>query len=118
MRAQLGTGFCSLNDGVSPNAVAAIYYESANTTIVPQTTSNVTSAQLSDCGNDPLSETTAYCPATIDTNPSTSETINITFASNGTNFVWFMNNSSFRGDYNSPVLLDTKVGNLTFEPDW
>ncbi|KAF1981647.1 multicopper oxidase [Aulographum hederae CBS 113979] len=118
MRSTLGTTGCSLCDGISPEAVAAIYYEDASTTAMPQTTSSVSASSLAFCGNDPLSKTTALCPVTPDPSPSTTETVNIEFGSNGTNFVWFMNNSSFRGDYNSPVLLDAKAGNLTFEPEW
>lgn len=118
MRSQLGTERCTLNDGVSPNAVAAIYYEDADTTALPTSTSDVTAAQLATCKNDPLNATVPFCSITPDVNPSTVETIDITFGSNGTNFLWFMNNSSFRGDYNNPVLLETKAGNLTFEPEW
>jgi len=116
MRSALGG--CSFTDGISPDAVAAVYYESADTTSTPQTTSDATTAQLTFCGNDPLNITTALCAVTPDPNPATSEEIDITFASNGTNFVWFMNNSSFRGDYNSPVLEDVNAGNLSFPAEW
>ncbi|OCL14289.1 laccase-like multicopper oxidase [Glonium stellatum] len=118
MRSQLGTDRCTLNDGVSPNAVAAVYYEDADTTSVPDSTSDVTAAQLAKCSNDALNQTVPFCSETIDSNPPSVETIDITFASNGTSFLWYMNNSSFRGDYNDPVLLETKVGNLTFEKEW
>ena len=118
MRSQLATDRCTLNDGVSPNAVAAVYYEDADTSSVPETTSDVTAAELAKCSNDALNQTVPFCPLTIDSNPATVETIDITFGSNGTSFLWFMNNSSFRGDYNDPVLLETKAGNLTFEEEW
>lgn len=120
MRANLGTlgAGCSVTDGISPEGVAAVYYENANTTAVPTTNSSLTDAQLEDCGNDDLSETVAFCAITPDASPPTTETIEITFASNGTNFVWFMNNSSFRGDYNDLVLEETKLGNLSFPTEW
>jgi hypothetical protein len=118
MRSQLATDRCTLNDGISPNAVAAVYYEDADTSSVPETTSDVTAAELAKCSNDALNQTVPFCPLTIDSNPATVETIDITFGSNGTSFLWFMNNSSFRGDYNDPVLLETKAGNLTFEKEW
>ena len=120
MRADLGTlgAGCSVTDGISPEGVAAVYYQNANTTAVPTTNSSLTAAQLATCGNDPLSTTVAYCPITPDPKPPTTETISIKFASNGTNFVWFMNNSSFRGDYNQPVLRNVHNGNLTFAPEW
>jgi len=107
-----------LNDGVSPNAVAAVYYEDADDTTVPDTTSDVTDAQLAVCKNDALNTTEPFCAIGIAETPATVEQIDITFASNGTNFVWFMNNSTFRGDYNSPVLLDVNQGNMTFAPEW
>jgi len=120
MRADLGNlgAGCSVTDGVSPQAVAAVYYQNANTTAIPTTSSTVTPAQIADCGNDPLSTTTAFCPITPDPAPPTTETINIRFGSNGTHFVWFMNDSSFRGNYNQPVLRNVHNGNLTFDPQW
>jgi hypothetical protein len=113
----LGTG-CSLTDGISPEAVAAVYYENANTTALPTTNSSLTATELATCGNDPLSETVALCPIIPDPKPPTSENITIVFGSNGTAFIWFINNSSFRGDYNSPVLIDAHNGNLTFPSEW
>jgi hypothetical protein len=120
MRSNLGTlgGGCSFTDGISPEAVAAVYYQNSNTSAVPTTTSGLTTAQLDNCGNDPISETVALCPITPDPQTPTTETIDITFGSNGTAFVWFMNNSTFRGDYNDPVLLDAKAGNLTFPAEY
>ena len=118
MRSSLATDRCTLNDGVSPNAVAAVYYQDADTSSVPETTSDVTAAELAKCSNDALNQTVPFCPIKISTTPATVETIDITVASNGTDFLWYMNNSSFRGDYNDPVLLETKAGNLTFEEEW
>ena len=43
---------------------------------------------------------------------------------NGTNntgsFLWTVNNSSFRANYNNPLLLLAKVGNTSYpyDPDW
>ncbi|KAF2488415.1 hypothetical protein BU16DRAFT_226331 [Lophium mytilinum] len=118
MRSQLGTNRCTLNDGVSPNAVAAVYYEDADDTTLPDTKSDVTADQLAVCKNDALNTTEPYCPIGIAATPATTEQVDITFASNGTNFVWFMNNSTFRGDYNAPILLQVNQGNDTFEPKW
>ena len=109
---------CGGTTGVSPNAVAAVYYESANTTMEPHTNVTASQADLSRCLNDDLAVTTALCPEIPDPNPSTTETIEFVNKSNGTNFVWFMNNSSFRGDYNAPTLLLVKAGNFSFRPEW
>jgi FtsP/CotA-like multicopper oxidase with cupredoxin domain len=120
MRSNLGTlgNGCSATSSVSPEALAAVYYENADTNSVPTTNSSLTTAQLTDCGNDPLDITTAFCSSTPAAVADTTEEIDIVFGSNGTNFVWFMNNSSFRGDYNDPLLGAVKSGNLTFEEEW
>ncbi|KAF2402873.1 laccase-1 precursor, partial [Trichodelitschia bisporula] len=109
---------CAFTDGVSPQGVAGVYYESANEDDVPSSTSSVAASALTDCGNDPLSQTQPFCPQTaLDSNP-TVQNIDITFGNNGTNFVWFMNNQSFHGDYNAPVLQQANEGNLTFPAEW
>lgn len=116
MRANLGP--CSFTDGVSPLAVAAVYYPLSDTSALPKTTSDVTDAQLALCENDPLNQTVAWCPSKPDPNPSGVDSVEITIGSNGTNFVWFMNGESFRGDYNDPTFLAVNAGNMTFEKEW
>jgi FtsP/CotA-like multicopper oxidase with cupredoxin domain len=124
MRANLGTPQlgCSFTSTVSPEALAGFFYESTNGTaninVLPTTNSSLTDAQLSDCGNDDLSLTTAFCVQKVGTTPSVSQQIDMVFGSNGTSFVWNMNNSSYRGDYNNPVLEQAATGNLTFEPEF
>ncbi|KAF2436984.1 laccase-1 precursor [Tothia fuscella] len=120
MRANLGTFTtgCSLTTGVSPEGLAVVYYDSASPNTVPTTKSSLTAAALADCGNDPLETTTALCAVTPDPVPATTQQIDITFGSNGTNFIWFMNNQTYRGNYNHPVLQQVKQGNLTFEDEW
>jgi hypothetical protein len=120
MRSDLGTlqKGCSFTSGVSPEALAAVYYEGADTNSAPTTNSSLTDDQLTDCGNDDLSLTTAFCSLTPAVEADVEQDIAITFGSNGTNFVWFMNNSTFRGDYNDPLLGAVKAGNTTFETEW
>jgi FtsP/CotA-like multicopper oxidase with cupredoxin domain len=123
MRSELGnardttTPGCSFTDGVSTQAVAAVYYQDADTNSLPTTSPSWTEAQLEHCGNDDLSKTTPLCPKTLDANPKV-QNVDITFGNNGTNFVWFMNGESFRADYNIDLLSHVKDGNLTFEPEW
>ena len=54
-------------------------------------------------------------------NPATTITlaINATFNETG-NFLWTVNNSSFRADYNAPLLLLAKAGNTSYpyDPEW
>jgi FtsP/CotA-like multicopper oxidase with cupredoxin domain len=123
MRSNLGTPQlgCSFTDTVSPEALAGFFYENtagiADTTVVPTTNSTLTDDQLTDCGNDDLSITTAFCVQAVGT-PAITQDIEMVFGSNGTNFVWTMNNSTFRGDYNDPTLEHVAGGNMTFEPEW
>ncbi|KAH8708530.1 laccase-1 precursor [Phaeosphaeriaceae sp. PMI808] len=117
MRSQLGQGFrCTLNSGVSPNALAAVYYNGANTDLVPQSTSNVTPEQLAICKNDELTAAIPICKIPIG-KPDVTKRIDIDFRSNGTNFIWFLNNQTYRGDYNAPVLVDVKEGKTSFQAD-
>ena len=114
---------CSANDGISPEGVAAIYYENANDTAVPTTTPIYTQEQLNYCGNDKLTDTKPYLALTPASNPAATQNIDITFKNNHTDGVsgwnlWEMNNSTFRGDYNDPVLLEAKLGNSNFDPAW
>jgi FtsP/CotA-like multicopper oxidase with cupredoxin domain len=120
MRADLGVpgNGCSFTSGVSPEGLAAVYYEDADTDSIPTTDSSLTADQLTDCGNDPLELTTAFCSLTPAPEADTTDIVTITFGNNGTNFVWFMNNSTFHGDYNDPLLGAVKSGNLTFEDEW
>ena len=106
---------CSNNDGVSPLALAAIYYENADTTISPKTTSSVNDAGERSCANDPLEQTVPTYQIQAP-NPSVTETINMELKSNGTHMLYYMDNVSFRANYNDPLLLDVSKGNLTFTP--
>lgn len=118
MRSTLGTsafvGGCTLNDGISPEAVAAIYYENANTSAIPTTVSSVPVSKIETCANDPLSETVPYFSITPPPNPETTQDISITYGFNGTNDLFYMNNSTFRADYNDPILLEAKLGKTEF----
>lgn len=122
MRANLGS--CSLTDGISPEAVAAVYYENANTTAIPTTNSTVSASDIARCSNDDLSSTQPIYSITPDPNPSTTENMVIAFEKNNTGGdaseqynLWYINNSTFRIDYDDPVLLEAKLGNTEFAPE-
>ncbi|MCJ1336503.1 hypothetical protein MMC09_001779 [Bachmanniomyces sp. S44760] len=116
MRSDLSAA-CALAN--QPHALAAIYYPKADTTVKPTTTA--TPYDDSHCGNDPLSSTVPIYPIKPATVPATQETIDITIGQNAS-FVtlWKMNNSSFRADYNSPLLLLANQGNTSYpySPEW
>ena len=118
MRSTLGksafVGGCTLNDGISPEAVAAIYYEHANTSAIPTTTSSVPDSEIELCDNDALTSTVPYFSLTPPPKPETTQEVSITYQSNGTHNLFYMNNSTFRADYNDPLLLEAKLGHTTF----
>jgi len=123
MRSTLGksafVGGCNLLDGISPEAVAAIYYQNANTTAVPTTESAVPESAINNCANDPLTAAVPYYRITPDPNPPVTKELDITFQSNGTHKLWFMNNSTFRANYNDPILLEANLGNFDdFKPEY
>ncbi|GAM85433.1 hypothetical protein ANO11243_034400 [Dothideomycetidae sp. 11243] len=102
---------CSPNDGVSPNAVAAVYYQSADQNSVPTSVSTVNPIKMTQCYNDPINSTVPYFPLTPDPNPPTTQELNIVYTVNSTGYnVWEINNSTFRVNYNDPTLLEAKLG--------
>jgi hypothetical protein len=113
-----GTG-CAIVSGVVTEGVAAVYYDGADTNSDPTSSSEATSDQLLRCQNDDLSLTQSLCPFSLDDESDVvTEDILIEFKSNGTDNVWFMNNSSFRADYNINLLDHVIGGNTTFETEW
>lgn len=121
MRATLGPsifqGGCSLHDGISPTGVAAIYYESANTSAIPITTTSVSNGALTTCQNDALSVTVPYY-SIAPPQPETVQILNVDFKQNGTHNLFYINNSTFRANYNDPVLLGAKLGHTTFPSEY
>lgn len=114
MRSNIST-LCS--DANQPNALAAIYYDKADTTKAPTSKAwNV--PDPGTCANDDLSLTVPVFPLNAAT-PSSTQNLDINFFINSTgSFLWTLGGTSFRADYNSPVLLQVEKGNLTFDPIW
>ncbi|PQE11769.1 hypothetical protein CJF32_00002578 [Rutstroemia sp. NJR-2017a WRK4] len=111
---------CSLAS--NPEAKAVVYY-GTTPNLKPTTTASAafTSSVANSCKNDALSVTEPWFPITPDPNPPTTQTIDIEFTQNATgHFVWEMNGSSFRTNYNQPILLLSKAGNNSypFSPQW
>ncbi|MCJ1276218.1 hypothetical protein MMC21_004023 [Puttea exsequens] len=102
-----------------PNALAAIYYEKANTNAVPTTTA--TPYDDSKCGNDDLAKTIPFYPFPATSNPAVTQTIEITFHQNSTGYnLFYMNNSTFRANYDHPILILANQGNTSYpyDPEW
>ena len=108
---------CSLNTAVSIEAVAPIYYEQANTNVMPNTTSDIDPSRYlfpAACGNTPLNGTIPSYAMDVK-QPDKVMNFLLTGNYNSTSaFVWYMNNITFFGDYNDPVLYEAKLGNLSF----
>ncbi|RFU35069.1 hypothetical protein B7463_g1293, partial [Scytalidium lignicola] len=107
----------------SPNATAIIYYHHddlsrpVTTTPWPSWVESV----AHNCANDYLNKTVPWYPMQPDLTPSVTETINIAYGQNETgHWLWTMNNSSFRADYNAPILLLSNLGNNSYpdNPEW
>ena len=116
MRADLSTN-CSLY--TQPHALAAIYYEQADTTKVPTTTA--TPYDDSQCANDDLKLTVPYYPFPATSNPAVTQEIDITFGPNATgNNLFYMNGVSFRANYDHPILILANQGNVSYpyDPEW
>ncbi|KAL9604616.1 MAG: hypothetical protein Q9219_000336 [cf. Caloplaca sp. 3 TL-2023] len=119
MRSNLASGQCT-EPALQPLALAAIYYEHANTTGVPSPNSTAQVDTTDPCSNDDLA---SQIPAMQHTPTTPAKTINmnVNFAINATgHLVWTINNQTFRGDYNSPLLLLANGGNTSFpnHPEW
>ena len=119
MRSKLAAGQCT-EPALQPLALAAIYYEHANTTGVPSANSTAQVDTTDPCSNDDLA---LQIPATKMTpsNPARTINMNVDFLVNSTgHLVWTINNQTFRTDYNDPLLLKAKAGNVSYptHPEW
>ncbi|KAI9894784.1 MAG: hypothetical protein M1814_000003 [Vezdaea aestivalis] len=112
MRSNIST-VCSAAD--QPLALAAIYYENANTNAKP--TSTAQPAPVDNCANDALTKTEPFYKITPGT-PATTQVITLNFAQNATGQLnWEVNGKTFRVNYNHPPLLAVQQGNGTTFPE-
>lgn len=118
MRSSISTN-CSLT--FQPDAYAIVYYQSADTNSQPTTKS--WPIDDSQCMNDPLASTVPFysiAPPPVDTTVD----VDVTFAINSTgHFIWTVDGSSFRTDYNNPILPLLQANNATdniatFPDEW
>lgn len=114
MRSNISS-ICSVSN--QPHALAEIYYESADTTKQPSSTAwNI--PDPGTCSNDALSTTIPAYKITP-SQPTITKTMEINFGFNSTgHFLWTLDGTSFRADYNSPIYLLSLLGNTQWEPQW
>ncbi|KAH8802882.1 multicopper oxidase-domain-containing protein [Xylogone sp. PMI_703] len=107
---------CSLSN--QGKALAAIYYDKADTTKAP-TSTPWDVPDPGTCTNDDLSLTVPYYPIAPSLRPSTTRTMEINSYVNETgNFLWTLDDVSFRADYNNPVLLIANSSHLKCPDVW
>ena len=93
---------------------AAVFYEDADTNVAP-TSKSTSDWQYNNCQNDALATTVPYYPKTPPSSPATTETIMINLGQNATGHtLFFVNNSTFRSNYNIPLLLLGNHGNFSY----
>lgn len=111
---------CTLTDNSTQReALAAIFYDGADTTETPP--SNPTTFDDSHCGNDPLNKTIPQFKYPATSTPAFIQQIDVVNKNNETGHsLWYMNNSTFRGNYDHPILLLAKLGNTSYpdDPQW
>ena len=115
LRTNASSGCSAAQQGTG---LAAIYYENADTNSVPANNpQTVTDLCASDSiPNDLLVGEPSFAKAPP-ANWATEQIVNITVGTNDTCSTLFnMSGSTFRVDYNDPLLLDVYNGNLGFDP--
>lgn len=102
---------CSLSN--QPNAVAALYYDQADTTKQP-TSAPWNIPDPGTCANDDLAITTPMYKMKTPA-PSSTNTFEVKLFQNASgNTLWSFDGVSSRVDYNAPTLLMANAGNLSF----
>lgn len=120
MRSQITSGACT-EPANQPLALAVIYYEKAANNSAPGVNSVAQVDTTPPCLNDPLSESVPMYPiAAGDTD--TTVTMNVAVTVNATGHIaWTINDSAFEADWNNPLLLLVKSGNISYpaaDNDW
>lgn len=116
MRSEIQTG-CS--GARQPEALAIVYYPQANLTKLP--TPAPWPKIPGDCPHSErsLALTEPLYKIKPTPTPDITWTIQMDIKQNATqHWLWYMNNSTFRVDYNSPVLLLANQGNFSYPPQW
>lgn len=114
MRSNMSTA-CSRSN--QPNALAAIYYDDADTSKLPTSTA-WDRPDPRTCTNDDLALTKPLAPIAVP-EPDLTKTMEVKTFVNGSKItLWDFDGTDFRGNYNSPTLLLSNLGNLTFEKQW
>ncbi|PHH74823.1 hypothetical protein CDD82_4751 [Ophiocordyceps australis] len=106
---------CSL--AKQPHGLAAVYYKGADDTRPPQSTPwHIPDPKT--CANDDLAVSKPIMKLQLPP-PDLTMTMDIRFFTNATGHkLWSLDGVDFRGNFNSPTLLLSHLGNLTFDKHW
>ena len=121
MRSDLTGGSCGISNQI--HALAGVYYPYANKSIPPNSAASPVLADYSVdyCKNQPLSLTTPLFSKPLPVKPAYTQKFDIVLGTNSSgNALFFINDVSFRGNYNHPILLLSKLGNTSYpqDPEW
>ncbi|KAL3419927.1 laccase-1 precursor [Phlyctema vagabunda] len=115
MRSNVST-ICSLT--TQGNALAAIYYDKADTSKAP-TSPAWNAPDPGTCANDDLATTEPFYSITPSPTPDTTKVMEInTFVNATGHFLWTFDGTSFRANFNNPILLLANQGNFSYQPEW
>lgn len=100
-----------------PNALAAIYYDKADTSSTPSSKAwNI--PDPGTCANEDLSVTEPLFPIPLP-KPMITQWMDIEMYKNASNVtLWKFNGVSMRTDYNNPVILLANQGNFSYPQEW
>ncbi|KAL0937282.1 Laccase-2-like protein 1 [Colletotrichum truncatum] len=106
---------CSLTN--QPLALAAVFYDKADQNKAP-TSTPWDVPDPGTCVNDDLALTKPVMKLKP-SNPAVTKTMEIKVFRNESGIIqWSLGGEDFRGNFNSPTLLQANKGNLTFDADW
>ena len=99
-----------------PEALAAVYYEGADTTSWPASISTVNDTS---CDNQPLNFTQPEFAMTPSENAYYQDVILSIDINDTGSFQWLVNGQSFHGDFSDPLLFLAAEGNTSYpNPEW
>jgi hypothetical protein len=105
--------FTDCSGARQPDALAIVQYSQASSSVAPTSTPWPNSLPNCQTAETPLSQVHPVFPITPPT-PDLTLTYDMTFHTNSSgNWLWYMNDTSARVDYNSPDLLLAKLGAKT-----
>lgn len=100
-----------------PNAVAAVYYDQADTAKTPTSRAwDIPGADI--CANEDLGRTEPLYPISLPA-PTFTHSMGIEVFKNASDvWLWKFNGVSMRTNYNNPVLLLANEGNFSYPAEW